>query len=142
MKLSRTKCYVGEPVILQLTVYMGGDVRNLQFDVPMLEDANFSLGDVPASAIPNNVKRFSVPLPGGEAIGFAGIGKLDGRDYNTITFGKVLIPKKAGSSKAACFRPCFCEVLVGHRNVQSPFWRHVRRRSFFNQQQGVYNQVP
>lgn len=98
MSLSRSSCYVGEPVILTVTWYIGRAVEEFAFSMPVLGSADFAI-ETPEVKI-DQAKRenyYRVPLGGQEVIAEKGVGTLDGRNYTTISFKKALFPKRAGT---------------------------------------------
>ena len=97
LSLSERKAYVGQPVRLTVTWYVGKDVREFSFDVPVLKDPRFRVaGSDPKVTQAQAEKYVRVPLADGEVIGKKGRGTLDGRDYVTVSFERVLIPRQAG----------------------------------------------
>jgi hypothetical protein len=98
MSLSRSSCYVGEPVILTVTWYIGRAVEEFAFSMPVLGSADFAI-ETPEVKI-DQAKRdyyYRIPLGGQEVIAEKGAGTLDGRNYTTISFRKALFPKRAGT---------------------------------------------
>jgi hypothetical protein len=95
MSLSRSSCYVGEPVLLTVTWYIGRDVEEFTFSMPVLESVDFSI-ETPEVKIDQSKKYYRIPVGGQEVIAEKGTGTLDGRSYATISFTKALFPKRAG----------------------------------------------
>ena len=96
MGLSRTSCYVGEPVVLTVTWYIGRDVEEFAFSMPVLGSSDFAI-ETPEAKIDQTKRYYRIPVEGQEVIAEKGTGLLDGRNYATISFKKVLIPRRAGS---------------------------------------------
>ncbi len=96
MSLSRSSCYVGEPVILTVTWYIGRDVEEFAFSMPVLGSADFAI-ETPEVKIDQSKKYYRIPVGGQEVIAEKGTGTLDGRNYATISFKKALFPKRAGT---------------------------------------------
>ncbi len=96
MSLSRSTCYVGEPVMLTVTWYIGRDVEEFVFSMPVLGSADFDI-ETPEVAIDQSKKYYRIPVGGQEVIAEKGTGTLDGRNYATISFKKALFPKRAGT---------------------------------------------
>ncbi|MFH2066211.1 MAG: BatD family protein [Pseudomonadota bacterium] len=119
IRLSKTDCYIGEPVVMEFTWYMGKDVRSLQVMLPLLESDAFFFAD-PKVDTKDGGQYYRIPLGQGEAIGKMGKGSIDGREYATLTFRKILIPKQAGTIK---IQPAtgVAEALAGYRQQKSPF---------------------
>jgi len=95
MSLSRSSCYVGEPVVLTVTWYIGRDVEEFRFTMPLLESSAFGI-ETPEVKIDQSRRYYRIPIGGQEVIAEKGTGTLDGRDYATISFKKVLIAKRSG----------------------------------------------
>jgi hypothetical protein len=96
ISLSRSTCYVGEPVVLTVTWYIGRDVENFRFTMPVLESSDFSV-ESPEVKIDKSKQYYRIPIGNTEAVAVKGTGSLEGRDFATISFTKALIPKRAGS---------------------------------------------
>ena len=98
MSLSERKAYVGQPVTLTTTWYVGKDVREFSFDVPVLEDGRFEVAGSDPVVDPNRRDRYvRIPLGDSQIIGEKSQGSLDGKDYLTVRFKRTLIPKQAGN---------------------------------------------
>jgi hypothetical protein len=97
LELSTTTCYVGQPLLLTVTWYIAKDVEGFQFSLPVLTDERFTFADVETPIDPNKKHLYlRIPLGGRDVIGEKGRGPLDGREYMTLRFQKVLIPNRAG----------------------------------------------
>ena len=117
--LSKSHCYVGEPVILTVRWYLGKDVKRFNFSLPVLENDLFYFID-PEVKTDSGKQYYKIPLGDGQVIGEKGQGRLDNRAYATLTFRKVLIPKRAGEVKMAPATVA-CEALSGYRNGRGRF---------------------
>jgi hypothetical protein len=117
--LSQTRVYVGEPVVLTVVWYLGKDVRNVQFSAPVLGSADFHIVD--PSGKPDPTKRYArLGIQGQEVLAEQGRGKLDGREYTTVTFRRVLIPKRPGAFPLPAATVA-CEAPSGKRQSRSMF---------------------
>ena len=96
MTLSRSSCYVGEPVILTATWYIGRDVEEFAFSMPVLGSSDFGV-ETPEVKIDQTKRYYRIPVGGQEVIAEKGTGMLDGRNYATISFKKALVPKRSGT---------------------------------------------
>ncbi len=96
MSLSRSSCYVGEPVLLTVTWYIGRDVEEFAFSMPVLASGDFTI-ETPEVKIDQSKKYYRIPVGGQEVIAEKGTGTIDGRNYATISFTKALFPKRAGT---------------------------------------------
>jgi hypothetical protein len=147
LSLSKDHCYVGEPVTLTITWYISQDVRSFSFNLPLLEQTDaFSFID-PEVDTTTGAQFYRIPLGGGEVIGKQGHGTLDGTDFTTITFSKVLIPKTSGVIKIEPATVA-CEALAGYQGTQrgSPFdndpFSQFFNDDFFNMgRQGRYQKI-
>jgi BatD DUF11 like domain len=99
LDLSEQRCYVGQPVILTVTWYIGRNVEEFDFNIPVLEDKRFDVAgfkdeDIDPSQQDNYVR---IPLGNDVVIGRKGHATVDGREFLTVKFERVLIPKQAGA---------------------------------------------
>ena len=147
MKLSKETCYVGEPIRLDVTWYLRKDVRDFNFTLPALSNRAFSVATPPVdTSIGGPYYRINVGSDG--AIGEKGQGKLDGKDYATISFSMILIPRTPGSFH---LEPAVvsCEALAGYRHSRSAldsffnddFFSDFLQDDFFNRRRGVYEKA-
>jgi len=143
LHLSKTRCYVGEPVILTVTWYLGSDVQNADFTVPILTKTDqFYIAD-PKVNTNSGKQYYRIPLGSGEVIAEKGTGTLNGKTFATLSFEKVLIPKRSGlvSIDPATVS---CRALVGYRKQRSPFNDDFFSNFFNNDgfgRRGVYQQT-
>lgn len=96
LTLSKETGYVGEPLILTVTWYIGKDVKNFDFNLPVIQDKRFEFAD-PEIDKNSGKKLYRIPLGGSEVIGEQGQGILDGKRFTTISLKKVLIPIESGT---------------------------------------------
>ena len=143
LHLSKTRCYVGEPVILSVTWYLGSDVQNADFTVPVLTKTDqFYIAD-PGVNTNSGKQYYRIPLGSGQVIAEKGTGKLAGKTFSTLSFEKVLIPKRSGliSIDPATVS---CRALVGYRKQRNPFNDDFFSNFFNNDRfgrRGVYQQT-
>jgi hypothetical protein len=136
---------VGEPVALTVTWYLGAEVRGFDMNLPVLEDTDDFYFANPEVDTASGGKFYRIPLPDGQTIAQKGQTRLDGKDYATIRFQKILIPKKSGQ---VSIEPAtvVCDVLTGYARRRSPFGDGFFS-DFFNDdffgggRQGVYRKV-
>ncbi len=95
LALSSEKCYTGQPVVLTVTWYLGKDVRNFAFTVPVLQDERFVIEELGEPQNPGR-EYYKVQVGGAECIAEKGQEMLDNISYTTLSFKKVLIPKQPG----------------------------------------------
>ena len=119
MSLSERKAYIGQPVTLTTTWYVGRDVREFSFNVPVLEDGRFKVVGSDPAVDPNRRDRYiRIPLGDSQIIGEKGQGSLDGKDYLTVRFKRTLIPKQAGNI-ALPKAVVTCQALKGYSRNRS-----------------------
>ncbi len=95
--LSESKAYVGQPVTMTVTWFVGTDVGEFNFNVPVLEDDRFDVASLDPAVDPNRQGDFiRIALGDQQAIAVRAQGDLDGRTFTTLRFQRVLIPKQAG----------------------------------------------
>lgn len=101
LSLSEPRVYVGQPVRLTVTWYIGREVRDFSFTMPLLEDRRFEVLE-PESALspatgaqaPNDVME--IQLGDRRATARKGSGELEGRSYTVLRLEKLLIPRTRG----------------------------------------------
>jgi hypothetical protein len=131
---------VGEPVILTVTWFIGKDVRDYRFTLPLLNDDTFRFID-PELDRQSGTKLYRIPIGDGEAIGVQGRGREGGKQYATITFQKVLIPVSSGD---VTIEPATvaCSALTGYERQRSLFDDDFFGSDFFGtSRRGVYKTV-
>lgn len=97
LELSPPRAYVGQPVTLSVRWFIGKDVQDFRFSIPLLEDPRFEIADLETEIDQNRKDRYlRISLPSGEVIASKGRHSLKGKDFMTISFKKVLIPNTAG----------------------------------------------
>jgi hypothetical protein len=119
LQLPKARCYVGEPITLTLTWYIGQPVRGFAFSLPLLSNGSLFFADPPMDTSGNR-KYLRIPLNDGEAIGEEVRERLEGVDFTAIRIQKVLIPKQAGRIDIAP-ASVVCEAIVGYKKSQSRF---------------------
>ena len=117
LELSKPKVYVGEPVRLRLVWYIGHNVRNIQFNLPLLNEDGFYVTNPRTKQQPEK-KYHRIALNGDEVIGVQSAGQLAGKNYMTLSVDKILIPQKAGRVSLLPATVAF-EVKVGSRPTRS-----------------------
>ncbi len=144
LELSKSHCYVGEPVTLTVTWYIGKDVQDFNFTLPVINDDTFAFAD-PKVDTRSGKKLYRIRLGDQEVLGEKSQGKIDNREYATITFKKILIPKQAGP---VTIEPATvaCNALVGYkkqrRGFNNDFFSDFFKDDFFGRgQRGVYKTI-
>jgi len=134
--LSSTECYVGEPVTLTVTWYIGQDVRGFDFNVPVLRDPSLAIAESTVDSSPGG-ELYRIPVGGVEIIGRKARGRLDGREYATLSFRRVIIPQRAGTVQIAP-ATVTCEGLIGSRQARR---RGLLDDFFGRSDRGVYQKM-
>ena len=124
LELSETRAYVGQPVTLTATWYIGRQVESPVFTMPLLDDERFEIRDLAADTAlrgqgGNDV--LEIRLGDRTAIARQGQGQLDGRNYTVLRFRKLLIPKDAGEIEIAAATVTFDAVRPGQGRSRSLF---------------------
>jgi len=122
LHLSKAACYVGEPVALDVTWYIGKDVRSFDLDMPEIPSDAFSV-KTPEAQIHQRKNYYRIPVGDQEVIAEKGRGRLEGREFATLAFRRILIPRKPGSYRLGG-ATITCEGLVGYERR--------RRRDIFD----------
>ena len=133
--LAKPRVYVGEPAVLTVTWYFAQNVEGFEFALPVLESDTFHVADIPPPAVRGAGRGHRFTVNGRETVARQGQTRLDGKEFATLTFAKVLIAKRAGRVR---IEPAtvLCEALVGYRK---------RNRSLFDDfgfgRRGVYKKL-
>ena len=98
LELSDQRCYVGQPIVLTVTWYVGKNVEEFEFNVPILKDKRFDVAALKEDIDPSQQDSYvRIPLGDDVAIARRGRATLDGRQFLTVKFEEVLIPKQAAT---------------------------------------------
>ena len=96
VSLDKDTAYVGEPLLITFTWYIGMNIKDFSFSIPYFQDNNFDFIDSSESKPdPSSLVRF--PLDGVSIDAVQGKGTLKGKSFTTITFSKLVIPKTTGN---------------------------------------------
>jgi len=97
-KLSDTRCYAGQPVLLTVKWYVwqavAGRVGDYMFNVPVFANSDFIIEDVSDNQAVAN--QGNIKINGLDVIVNQKTAKYDGNDCVEVSFNKVLIPQKSG----------------------------------------------
>lgn len=136
ISLSKTKCYVGEPITLTVTWYLGAEARNPQFSLPILNDARFRFYPLGLTR-ESGTKYYRLAIANQEVIAKTDQETLEGKTYVTLSFQVVLISRQAGDMFIADSTVSF-EALVGYRRRTSPLDDFFSDDFFGRGNRGVY----
>lgn len=122
LSLSRDACYVNQQVVLTVTWYVGKDVKDFDFNLPLLADKRFVFADMPADVQAGGREQIVIPLATGRVTGWKGRQTLDGIDYLAVTFSKIMIPQESGQLQLDR-GTVSCRAVVGYKQGggRSPF---------------------
>jgi hypothetical protein len=95
--LSSAKCYVGEPVTMTVTWFVGKDVNGFEFQLPVVDDPRFELVPLDNKSGGPSQDEIKIPIGSDAVVAVKGKGELAGREFLTVTFQYLLLPKAAGS---------------------------------------------
>jgi tetratricopeptide (TPR) repeat protein len=92
--LSEKQCYVGQPLVMTVKWVVLGRAEGGAFDVPVFQTGDFYIEDLPEPANAPSAQRISlhgvpVTIVGGRQL-------VRGVEADSLSFRKVLIPKRAG----------------------------------------------
>jgi len=135
LRLSENSCYVGEPVLLNVTWYLRKDVRSFEFTAPFLETEYFEIEE-PDVEIENSKQYFRVPISDYEFIAEKGRDTLAAKSYASLKFSLAITPVKPGvftipefivscetgsSVRDRFFKDFFSEGIPGRQNRQKKY---------------------
>lgn len=93
MTLSEQECFVGQPVLLTINFYYPGDIKNTQFNIPVLGSDAFYFENPDTG----NQQAQEYDLGTGVTVLVSQLEAMhNGRRSNLIVMRKILIPKTAG----------------------------------------------
>ena len=96
-ELSSRRIYLGQPVMLTTTWYIGRNVDQFNFQVPVLSDPRFETLDPKRNIAPAaNSDYFEAPVNDSRVLARKGRGAIDGYSFVTVTFEKLLAPRQTG----------------------------------------------
>lgn len=94
--LSATKAYVGQPLLLTTTWYIGRNVDQAMFGMPFLEDDRFEISDLNLDLTNPSDDLLELAVNNRKVVARRAMGTLDGREFLTVRFVKIVIPKQPG----------------------------------------------
>ncbi|MBU0910726.1 MAG: BatD family protein, partial [Proteobacteria bacterium] len=138
--LSTGKCYVGEPVTMTVTWFVGKDVNGFEFQLPVVDDPRFSAVPLDSKSAGAGQDEIKIPIGSEAVVATKGRGEFAGRDFLTVTFQYLLLPKEAGSFTLPQATVA-CQTVSGFRQSsrRAPFNGFGSFDNFFgNSNQPVY----
>jgi hypothetical protein len=94
-KFSKPKVYVGEPVMLTTTWYVGRNVDQFAFTMPLLDDPRFEVFD-PRAAPTRGSETVDVPVGESRVTAIKGERVLDGFEMVAVEFRKAVVAREPG----------------------------------------------
>ncbi len=126
MSLSDRNVYVGQPVVLTVEWYIGRQVQEFGFNMPIFEDDRFEIRDLPTEGPPKGQgqdNRFEFLVGDRRVVADRVSGEIDGRQYGTVLrFQKLLLPRSVADAALPASTVTF----------QSPRPNQRRRTSVFD----------
>ncbi len=95
LSFSENRVYLGQPFLMTVTWYVGRDVRSFEMNVPVLDDERLQFDDPEIQPDPD--RHLQIAVNGEQIIAEKGRGALEGRDFLTVQFQKIVVPLKAGA---------------------------------------------
>ncbi len=93
--LDKDTAFVGEPLLVTFTWYIGMNIKDFNYSVPFFQNSNFTfLDSSDTNPDPSNLIQF--PVDGVTVMGEQGKGTFKGKTFTTVTFSKLVIPKVPG----------------------------------------------
>lgn len=141
LEISQKEMYVGEPVVLTATWYVGKDVESFEFSYPLPDDPRFTVAMLDDPAL-NQQNAIKIALGKKTIIARKGQGVLDGKQYLTVSFKQILIPRQAGAVKLPP-ATVSAQALVGYRQQRNrdPMADFFERDIFGRGNRAVYETV-
>ena len=121
LSLSEARAYVGQPLTLTATWYIGREVQEFSFTVPLLEDGRFEILEPPERDTQAQADVMEIRLGDRRALARKGTADLDGRRVTTLAFEKVLIPRAAGNLALPAATVTFATPRPGPSRRRDPF---------------------
>ncbi len=99
LSLSEDRAYVGQPLRLTTTWYIGREVQDFSFTMPLLDDRRFEILEPPADSLsaqdPGDL--IEIRLGDRRATARRGTRNLDGVGFTVLEFEKLIVPRSTGS---------------------------------------------
>ena len=96
-QLSKDHCYVGEPLILTTTWYIGKDVKNFEFNLPLLDDPRFTVYSRKPDKLPaSRDDQFEIPIGSQKYTAIRGSGSIADKSFTTLTIQQTVVPRRSG----------------------------------------------
>lgn len=125
ISLTSSRAYVGQPVTLTAEWFVGRQVREFSFTMPLLDDRRFEIVEPPSAGAGSGQRSadmLEIALGDRRAVASRGVGEIGGRQVTVLRFDKILIPRVAGRVDLPATTVTFV----------TPSARRLRRRGLFD----------
>ena len=136
-QLSKKRVYVGEPVMLTTTWYVGRNVDQFAFTMPVLDDPRFEAFD-PRRPAPKGAEMVDIPVGDSRVSAVKGEKVLDGYKMVTVEFRKAIVARQPGSFALEPTVVSFRAIRAQARRSRSLF-DDFFGESFFGSRRGYEN---
>ncbi|MCP4710410.1 MAG: protein BatD [Planctomycetes bacterium] len=99
MGISQTDCYVGQPLVLKMTWYVGASLGSFSFNIPALRDTEHFVVEEMQTPPDTGGKLIQIELDGTTINARQKDGVYQGNKCLEIIFGRILIPVKPGTTQ-------------------------------------------
>jgi len=97
MGISQADCYVGQPLVLMMTWYVGASLGSFNFNIPALRDTEHFVIEEMQTPPGAGGELIQIELDGEKIIARQNESVYQGNKCLEITFGKILVPIKPGT---------------------------------------------
>ncbi|MBU0680535.1 MAG: BatD family protein [Proteobacteria bacterium] len=99
IELSKTQCYLGEPITMTTTWLIGQDLQGFEFNLPLFNDPRFELYTQTPSPASGRKELVEIEVAGDKVIAQKQATTHNGRDYISLSFRHTLVPRSPGKIK-------------------------------------------
>jgi hypothetical protein len=120
LETSAEEAFVGEPVTLRLTWFLGREVRTAEFSMPSLPEGFRLYAPADDGLTPAHFQSgqfFEVMFLGERSVARAGRGQLNGREFYTLTIEKTIVPSEPGEYELGPATVAFSEATRTRRSI-------------------------
>ncbi|MDE0104815.1 MAG: BatD family protein [Bryobacterales bacterium] len=119
--LSESRAFVGQPVVLTVDWFIGRDIGEYGFSMPLLADTRFEVTDPPTPPARDPDELIGIQLGDRRAQGWTYQGELNGRPCTVLRFQKVLVARQAGSYELPSATVTFAAMQRGGQQRRGVF---------------------
>ncbi|MBN2442471.1 MAG: BatD family protein [Spirochaetales bacterium] len=128
IRLSAQTCYIGEKINATVTWYLGNKAQEPVFTIPLFNDSQFDVLSPAVSMDP--AKEYVTLTIGKEQVNAVySTGTLSGKSYTTVSFTKILVPKKPGIANVPAATVSF-QGVTRSRRVRDFFGREYDKPEY------------